>query len=272
MKESVSPSKGKDSPTLWECFATAVHFLTRITISRSLAKREGYDHARALNRSVVFFPLVGGLIGMVNASFLLGFIHVGISPLLAAFLALGLDTYITGAFHEDAFADTCDALGGGWTRESVLEIMKDSRLGTYGTVALVIGIAIRGLAMEATASNGFEWAFASIVAAAMLGRLVIVIFMVTTSPILSRHSQARDVSERQPVTRLLVSMLLALPFGIAWLLQYPKIAAVSIVVCLLIMVWYRRMVLRRIGGTTGDILGTSGFLAQLVILVGASVA
>ena len=261
----------KGTPTLWECFATAVHFLTRITVSRSLATREDFDHAWALNRAVVFFPLVGGLIGVTTASVMIIFMKLGINSLLAAFLALGLEAYITGAFHEDAFADTCDALGGGWTRERVLEIIRDSCLGTYGTIALVIGVPIRALAIEAATAGGIPWVFASIVAAAMLARLVIVVLMATTSPIPSRHSQARDVSGTQPATRVLVSMVLGLPFLIAWCVQSPWTVVVSILVCAVMAIWYRQMILRRIGGTTGDTLGAIGFLSQLVILVGASI-
>ena len=272
MKQIDAEPNRMESPTVWECFATAVHFLTRITVSRSLAIRKDFNHAWALNRAVVFFPLLGGLIGVVTASVMIGFMKLGVSPLLAAFLALGTEAFITGAFHEDAFADTCDALGGGWTRERVLEIMKDSCLGTYGTIALVLGVSIRALAMEATTINGITWAFTSIVAAAMFARLVIVIFMATTLPIPSRHSQARDVSGKQPVTRVLVSMLLALPFGIVWCFQAPLTAAVSILICILVIFWYRQMILRVIGGTTGDTLGAIGYLSQLVVLIGASVA
>ncbi|MEM9367942.1 MAG: adenosylcobinamide-GDP ribazoletransferase [Planctomycetota bacterium] len=257
---------------VWTCFATAVHFLTRVTISKSLATREDFDHARALNRAVVFFPVVGGLLGVFTASLLTGFVWLGIPSLLAAFLALGVEAYVTGAFHEDAFADTCDALGGGWTQERVLEIMKDSRLGTYGTISLVIGVSCRGLATEATSAQGALWTFASVVAASMIARFVIVVFMATTAPIASRHSQARDVSGTQSASRVMLSALIASPFAIGWIALFPWVATYSLIACLGVVVWYRNLVLRRLEGTTGDILGASGYLAQLVIMIGASVA
>ncbi|MEM8736528.1 MAG: adenosylcobinamide-GDP ribazoletransferase, partial [Planctomycetota bacterium] len=178
-----------------------------------------------------------------------------------------------GAFHEDAFADTCDALGGGWTRERILEIMKDSRLGTYGTMGLFIGVASRAIAMSAITTRGDTlWTLAAIVAAAMISRLVIVLFMATTSPVAGRDSQARDVSGTQSWDRVRLAALIALPLALPWLLFAPVIAGYSLLACAAILVEYRRLVLQRIGGTTGDILGASGFIAQVVVLTGASVA
>ena len=247
-------------------FFTALMFYTRIPCPKWVDHSQEY-----LNKATRYFPLIGWIVGAVNVLVIYTFSFIFPSS-ICVIMTLGASVLLTGAFHEDAFADTCDALGGGWTRERVLEIMKDSCLGTYGTIALVLGVSIRALAMEATTINGITWAFTSIVAAAMFARLVIVIFMATTLPIPSRHSQARDVSGKQPVTRVLVSMLLALPFGIVWCFQSPLTAAVSILICILVIFWYRQMILRVIGGTTGDTLGAIGYLSQLVVLIGASVA
>lgn len=272
MNDSESASHETVSPTVWECFATAVHFLTRLTISKRLAASADFNHARALNRSVVFFPLVGGLIGLATASFLSFLLLLGLPPLLAAFLALGAEAYVTGAFHEDAFADTCDALGGGWTRERVLEIMKDSRLGTYGTMGLVIGVASRAIAMSAIAAGSILWTIGAMVAAAMISRLVIVLLMATTAPIAGRDSQARDVSGTQSLGRVFLAVLIALPLGLPWMLCFPWTAAGSLCVCAFVLYEYRRVLLRRLGGTTGDTLGASGFIAQIIVLAGATTA
>lgn len=271
MSASESDTPELRKPTLWECFATAVHFLTRVTISKRLAACVDVDHAMALNRAVVFFPFVGGLIGIFTGGVLVGLCSLGVPGLLAALLAIGVEAYFTGAFHEDAFADVCDALGGGWTREQVLEIMKDSRLGTYGTIGLVVGVGARAVAMASIASSDLFCAFATIVAAAMIGRLAIVLFMVTTEPIASRHSQARDVSGTQSGQRVLIAILLASPFGVAWAVALQWVAAFSLLACLIVLSWFRRLVLRRINGTTGDTLGASGFLTQLVVLTGATI-
>lgn len=261
-------SDSKREPSLWESFATAVHFLTRITISK-IALDDGLDHARALNRSVVFFPVVGGLIGLGTGSLLCGLAWLGFPALLAAMIAIGIEAYLTGAFHEDAFADTCDALGGGWTREQVLKIMKDSRLGTYGTMGLLIGVSIRWMAVGTMVQEDWKWTLAAVVAAAALGRFAIVTMMTTTAPISDRDSQAKDVSGNQSAWRLLVAGLLMTPFCGYWFAMRPWYAAGALVAAGVVLLWYRHKILKRLGGTTGDLLGASGFLIQLVVLIGA---
>lgn len=269
MNDVAGKTEALPPPTLWECFATAVHFLTRITFSK-IATRTDLDHATALNRSVVFFPFVGGCIGALTGIALLGSLYLGLPPLLASFAAIGIEAWVTGAFHEDAFADTCDALGGGWTREQVLEIMKDSRLGTYGTIAIVIGVVSRGVAIGSIAEASVPLAVASIVAAASIGRIAIVLLMTTTAPIADRQSQAKDVSGSQSIGRAVVAVCIAGPFWIAWLVLVPLVAACSLLCAAILFVWYRRMIVRRVGGTTGDLLGASGFLTQLLIIVGGA--
>ncbi|QDT62110.1 Cobalamin synthase [Stieleria bergensis] len=268
MSRSDQDTDLKRPPSLWESFATAVHFLTRITVSK-IAMDDSLDHARALNRSVVFFPLVGGVIGLATAALVCGLAWLGFPALLAALMAIGIEAYLTGAFHEDAFADTCDALGGGWTREDVLKIMKDSRLGTYGTMGLLIGVSIRWMAIGTMVQEDWQWTLAAVVAAAALGRFAIVTLMSTTAPIGDRDSQAKDVSGNQSGGRLLVAGLLMTPFCAPWFVLRPWHAVGAIVAAGIVLLWYRHKILKRLGGTTGDLLGASGFLIQLVILIGA---
>jgi adenosylcobinamide-GDP ribazoletransferase len=177
---------------------------------------------------------------------------------------------LTGAFHEDAFADTFDALGGGWTREQILEIMKDSRLGTYGTLALGVGIGIRAACFVELANQNWVWALSSIVAASTLGRLAIVGMMVTTNPIPDRRSQARDVSGMQSWRTFCFGLVMTIPFWIGWLWLGRIQAVVAVLFAILMLLGYRRLILQRVGGTTGDLLGCSAYLAQLVVLIGSS--
>ena len=108
----------------------ALMFFTRIPMPRWVP----FDEAR-LNGASRYFPLVGLLVGAVAA--LVYGVAVNLwSPALALVLATAATVLLTGAFHEDGFADVCDGFGGGWDREQVLSIMKDSRIGTYGTVGL----------------------------------------------------------------------------------------------------------------------------------------
>ena len=114
----------------------AVLFLTRIPVS-PLFPREEFDHRLALQKSVRFFPLVGLMIGCFT-SVVFSSVSFVWSTAVAACIAIAAESWLTGAFHEDAFADATDALGGGWTKERVLEILKDSRHGTFGVLALAV--------------------------------------------------------------------------------------------------------------------------------------
>ncbi|MCG8652773.1 MAG: adenosylcobinamide-GDP ribazoletransferase [Pirellulales bacterium] len=266
------PDSDKRSGTLsaWGIFLTAVQFLTRIPIA-DVGVTSAEQYAAALKRSVIFFPIVGGLVGLATASVFVGLLRVGLSPLIAAFLALGLEALLTGAFHEDAFADTCDALGGGWDRQQVLEIMKDSRLGTYGTLGLVIGVGGRAAAMTALAAEEAKLVWAAITAAAALGRIGIVFMMACTAPITSRDTLAKDVSGTQTLMRAVGATVISCPFWLPWALLFSWLAALSSLAAGLVFFWFRRKIIQRVGGTTGDLLGATAFLIQWVILVGASV-
>jgi hypothetical protein len=111
----------------------ALSFLTRLPIPfvRTL-------DMPPLAQAMRFFPLAGALIGCISAGVLIGANMLGLPSLLAAVIALSVGTLVTGALHEDGLADVADGFGGGKTREARLEIMRDSRIGTYGTIALVL--------------------------------------------------------------------------------------------------------------------------------------
>lgn len=265
MKEE-SEQPNVEQASLTQVFATAVQFLTRIPVKGTMGGTAEFYNT-ALRRSVVFFPLVGGLVGVFTAAIFVIAMKVGLSPLVAALLALGLEATLTGAFHEDAFADTWDALGGGWTREQVLEIMKDSRLGTYGTIALVIGVGLRAATMATMGEHDGLHAAAAIIAAAAVGRIAILIMMAIATPIDDRASQAKDVSGTQTMQTVLWGALISLPLWLTWLVLDFKLAACGLIVSAVVLIWFRRKCLIRVGGTTGDLLGCSAFMIQLTILL-----
>lgn len=261
----MSDTRLEPDVSLAMAFTTAVQFLTRIPVQGAMDGTPEFYYT-ALRKSVVFFPLVGALVGTFTATAAFT-ASIGLSPMLAALIAIGLEAWLTGAFHEDAFADTWDALGGGWNRDQVLEIMKDSRLGTYGTIALVIGVGGRIIATSELIAVSTVWGLASIIAASTLGRIAILVMMVTTPPITDRASQAKDVSGMQTWKTLVVGTLIAIPGWIVWALWSPSIAMFTLILSGLILWWFRRKIIRRVGGTTGDLLGCSAFLVQLAILI-----
>ena len=116
-------------------------FFTRIPVPASLP----YS-SQLLNQALRFFPLVGMLVGILGAGVLWLALLV-FPPPLALLVSMGATILITGAFHEDGFADFCDGYGGGMSAERILEIMKDSRLGTYGTIGLLAMLAAKYTAL-----------------------------------------------------------------------------------------------------------------------------
>ncbi|MFV0496105.1 adenosylcobinamide-GDP ribazoletransferase, partial [Mycobacterium sp.] len=120
---------------------TAVQFLTRVPLPGGMNRP---DPDRTLLRAaVVYFPLVGGLVGAFAGGVVWAALHVW-PPVVAVALGLMAEALLTGAFHEDAVADCCDAFGGGWTRDDVLRIMKDSRVGSFGALGLMLAVLLRG--------------------------------------------------------------------------------------------------------------------------------
>lgn len=255
-------------PTRRDCFAAAIQFLTRVLVP-GMPPMSADRYEIALRRGVICFPLVGGFIGIFTAVIFLG-LGWGLSAWVAALIAIGCEALLTGAFHEDAFADTCDALGGGWTQDQALEIMKDSRLGTYGTLALVIGVGIRVACFAELAGHGWPWAIASIIAASTFGRVAIIGMMLTTKPIADRKSQARDISGTQSWQTFVIALAMALPLWFSWFCLSPMKAVLTVLAVIVLLAWYRQCILSRVGGTTGDLLGCSAYLTQLAILVGSS--
>ena len=159
---------------------------------------------------------------------------------------------ITGAFHEDGLADTFDGIGGGLTREKALQIMKDSRLGTYGTLALIIALAIKFAALIAIPQTLIPLAF---IVAHGLSRLSSVL-VIATSEYVRREGTAKPVAEAASATSLIIALASgALLIGL-WSIWLPLFALISGLVGLLIGHALMRLFFeRKLGGYTGDTLG-----------------
>ena len=265
------------SPKL--AFLTAVQFLTRIPVPGAMSgTMETYK--AALQASVVFFPLVGVLMGLFTATIYCSSVYFW-TPLVAAILAVAAEAWLTGAFHEDALADATDALGGGWTREQVLEILKDSRHGTYGVLALVLGVSLR-IALISNMSWSMAWL--AIPFSAGIGRWSILLLMRRLEPITDRHTMVRDVGAKPSRKVLFRSALcpivvLGIVLGVLYLtlqggdasLQplLPMVVSIALAILFSILTtwYYSRLVQRRVGGVTGDFLGSNCYLVQLVSLL-----
>ncbi len=245
----------------WAPPLLAVQFLTRLPVP-VLGRLTAEQAAAGLGRAMAWLPPVGSLIGAVTgATFLLA--QFWWPPLVAAVLALIVEALLTGAFHEDAVADFCDAFGGVASGERALTIMKDSRIGSYGALGLGLVVLLRVAAMVALPP---ALAMAAIVGAATFGRLCAVTLAAILAPVGSGAGMAVRAG-RMPVGRLALAGLLALP-GIAPLLWLrPMALVVALVAVSVLLGWLARFLLRRIGGSTGDCLGFAAAMGQLILLL-----
>jgi adenosylcobinamide-GDP ribazoletransferase len=238
----------------------AVQILTRIPVpwTSRLSPRQG---RAALERAAGWMPLVGTLIGIFTAAFFAAATLVW-PPLLAALLALAAEALLTGAFHEDAVADFCDAFGGGENRDAVRRILKDSRIGSYGALGMVLAVGLRAAAMAALPS---AVAFAAIVGSATLGRLSGVILSGLTPPA-SAEGLGASLG-RLSRTMFILAIVLACP-GLAWIAwALPLHVAAGLGATIFFLFGLRRYLLRRIGGYSGDCLGLAAYAGQLLLLL-----
>jgi adenosylcobinamide-GDP ribazoletransferase len=234
----------------------AVAFLTRIPVRADI---EGPDD---LLRAVPWFPLVGLGIGATTGG-ILWLAAQGLSPLVAASLAVATGLAVTGAFHEDGLADSFDALGGGRDRTHALEIMRDSRLGTFGVAALAVVLVTRIAALAALAAPGGALPLLAVPAAAALGRGAAVAVM-GVAPAARAEGLGADHLVGLGRRRRLIGVASALFLGVLLLgwAAVPAVAAGGVAAAT--MTWWA---VRRIGGLTGDVLGAVATLAELAVLV-----
>jgi adenosylcobinamide-GDP ribazoletransferase len=230
----------------------AIQFLTRIPIR--------LRSEPSLNKTVAWFPIAGALIGVVVGGAAAGLWHV-VPPLVAAAVAVTVGLLITGAFHEDGLGDVADAFGGGWTVERRLEILKDSRHGTYGVAAMCTSIVVRMLALGSL--PGPATMFAAAVAAHTMGRVAAVGMAGTMA--LATHSglgadYGRGTSRgRAAASTATGTALTALVVG-WWAAPLSAAAVVAVLTT-------GALARRKIGGISGDVLGACEQVAECLCLV-----
>ncbi len=224
-------------------------FLTRLPLRLSVEPEAG-----ALAKAGWCFPLVGLFVALVSALAYGLAAWAGLSPWIAALLALAASLLVTGALHEDGLADMADGFGGGWTPEAKLEIMRDSRVGSYGAIALAMSLALRAAALAALADS--HAAAVALVSAHVGARALLPAFMLAT-PLVRREGQSAAAGRPSPpvagVALLLGLGVLALA---AWVggtgFAFPLVAALLLALTFLAV---RALARRQIGGYTGDVLG-----------------
>jgi adenosylcobinamide-GDP ribazoletransferase len=240
-----------------EYFFGAVRFFTRLPVPGWVG-----HSTEALNRSARYFPAVGLLVGGIGALVFLGAMQLWPQP-VAVLLSMAATIYATGAFHEDGLSDSVDGLGGGWDKLRILEIMKDSRVGSYGVVAMVL--ALLG---KFTLLSSLD---AGLVPCALLAGHALSRFCATV--LLATMDYVREdlLSKAKPLaTRLsLGEMLVALAFVLGALaLLPPEQAIAGCVLAALATFWLARKFKRWLGGYTGDCLGAVQQISEIAFYLG----
>ncbi len=225
-------------------FFTALMFYTRIPVPKST----GYSDEK-LNKATRYFPIMGLIVGGIAALIFYGGQFI-LPKEVALLTSMAVSIYITGAFHEDGFADFCDGFGGGYTKEKVLTIMKDSRIGTYGSVGLMLILLVKFFSLNSIETASIPL---TLIAAHAFSRVFPVFMIYTTS-----YSRMDATSKTKPIGKKgsAFSIIFAIITGFAFLYFIHWLAIViAFVICFFIFFIFRAYILQRIDGYTGDVLG-----------------
>lgn len=263
-------------------YLLALQFFTRIPITGRLAEWVGYSPAM-LRASAAHFPGVGWLVGAVAAVVYGVFIVLlpgsVFAPLLAAALSTVATVLLTGAFHEDGLADMADGLGGSYDRDRALEIMKDSRVGAFGALALVLAIGTKCTVLALLGDSTLTGEDAT--RACLLIWLAHVLSRGAPLLLIAVLPHVGDAagSKSKPLAETVSTR--SLWVGAAWCLGAMALSAVeldpatlvaSLLALVAALVWMGRLLARRLHGFTGDGLGATQQVCEIAFYIGAALA
>lgn len=246
----------------------AIQFLTRLPVPPFI-----HYNPQWLHQSSRHFPAVGLLVGLLCAGvFWLG--SILFTPLVAAVISTVFGIRLTGGFHEDGLADSCDGLGGGLTRERTLTIMKDSRLGTYGVLGLVSALLLK---VTLLASMPLSVAIIALIIGHTASRLLC-ISLLALLPYGGEieHAKAKPMAQQlTPLQGMLSSGWLILA-GVLVTIIFPNTMhqiglgqwLLTLLLALISTDYMRRLLYRRLEGYTGDGLGATQQVSEVAIYIG----
>ncbi|WP_196884955.1 adenosylcobinamide-GDP ribazoletransferase [Aureivirga sp. CE67] len=236
-----------------DIFFTALMFFTRIPCPKWI------DHSsEILNKSTRYFSIIGFIVGGISALIFYGSSFL-FPTSISIIISMISSIWITGAFHEDGFADVCDGFGGGWTKEKILTIMKDSRLGTYGTVGLIGILALKYLTLS---QFSYNWIIFAIISGHMISRFFatgIIYFLPYVQDI--DKSKVKPSADRMPFSSLFVNAI----FGIGSLFLFQDFKIFLVLISMTIATYLLgRYYKKWIGGHTGDCAGAAQQINEIV--------
>ena len=240
----------------------AMQFFTRLPIPRWVGFQPDWLHQSARH-----FPAIGLLVGAFGALVLWTASRVLPLP-VAVGLSMAATMLLTGGFHEDGWADTCDGLGGAVGRERALEIMKDSRIGAYGAMGLVTMLALKAMTL---ASLPVAWGCGALLlghTASRAASTALIRFLPYAGDV--EHAKAKPLAQRLSTAGLVVAcgwVLVAVIALMGWQPLWIVPVVGGVVFAALGAWWCARWFRRRLGGVTGDTLGAAQQLTELLVLL-----
>ncbi len=272
-------------------YLLSLQFFTRIPVTGCLADWVGFSPAM-LRASAGHFPGVGVLVGALVAGFtalLLAWLPTNVfAPLVAAVLGTVLSVMVTGAFHEDGLADIVDGLGGSQDRERALVIMKDSRVGAFGAIAVVLALLAKVALLALLGSVSLQWMVLGIFAAHVVSRtwpLLLIRLMAHVGD--AAGSKSKPLADQISAAALLTGFVwcfmalalvviaqaatnsIAISTGLCTTLG-PVAAGVALSGLAFLYMW--RLLWRRLQGFTGDGLGATQQVCELAFYLGLALA
>jgi len=241
-------------------FFTALMFYTRIPCPKWI------DHdAMNLNQATRYFPIIGWIVGGL-AGLVVYTTSIILPQNIAILLSIIASILITGGFHEDGFADTCDGFGGGWTKKKILSIMKDSVLGAYGVIGLILILSLKYLILT---ELYYIVDTLKLCLTIIIGHTVsrtTAIWMIFTD----QYVRENEDSKAKPIAKQMgnKSFFIANIFGLSTLALFMDIRLLAIIPCLILVKVYCSYYFKKwIGGYTGDCLGAVQQVAEIIIYI-----
>ncbi|KQT14052.1 adenosylcobinamide-GDP ribazoletransferase [Ramlibacter sp. Leaf400] len=258
-------------------YLVAVQFFTRLPVTGSLARWVGFS-PEMLRASAAHFPGVGWLVGSAAcAAFAIVSLVLpatGFTPLVAAVAATACTAWMTGAFHEDGLADLADGLGGSADRQRALEIMKDSRIGSFGAMALVLALLMKVGLLGVLAAASPTAAFAALLAAHVVSRFWPLLVIRTLAHIGdAAGSKSKPLADAISIGAVAIGATwCVVPLAVAVLAQGLAPIAAGVAGSALAFLWMHRLLSRRLQGFTGDGLGATQQVCELGFYFGVACA
>lgn len=242
-------------------FFAALRFFTRLPVPAWVGHSQDQ-----LNHAARYFPLAGMVVGLIAATVTL--ITALVLPVpVAVVLGMTASVLATGAFHEDGFADACDGFGGGWDKAQVLAIMKDSRVGSYATIGVMLLLLAKWNALvEIDAAFEMPMLGLTLIAAHAVSRLAATSLIFTLDYVRDdATAKAKPLAVRMAPHELLIAALTGLAPCALLPASHLLVALLAVALC----TWLAaRYFVHRIGGYTGDCLGATQQIAELAFYLG----